>query len=51
MIPVVVGLEAAVVLFINVFSGLILQTELSEEEWYDNIESIILAATGVFSLL
>jgi hypothetical protein len=51
MIPVVVGLEAAVVLFISVFSGLILQTELSEEEWYDSIESIILAATGVFSLL
>jgi hypothetical protein len=51
MTPVVVGLEAAVVLFISIFSGLILQTELSEEEWYDSIESIILAATGVFSLL
>jgi hypothetical protein len=49
MMPVTVGLE--VVLFISVFTGLFLQTELSEEEWYDNIESIILAATGVFSLL
>lgn len=49
MMPVTVGLE--VVLFFSVFSGLFLQTELSEEEWYDNIESIILAATGVFSLL
>jgi hypothetical protein len=51
MTPAVVGLEAAAVLFINLFSGLILQTELSEEEWYDSIESIILAVTGVFSLL
>lgn len=49
MMPVTVGLE--VILFISVFTGLFLQTELSEEEWYDNIESIILAATGVFSLL
>jgi Na+/glutamate symporter len=49
MMPVTVGLE--VVLFFSVISGLFLQTELSEEEWYDNIESIILAATGVFSLL
>jgi Na+/glutamate symporter len=49
MMPVTVGLEA--VLFISVFTELFLQTELSEEEWYDNIESIILAATGVFSLL
>ena len=49
MMSVTVGLE--VVLFFSVFSGLFLQTELSEEEWYDNIESIILAATGVFSLL
>jgi hypothetical protein len=51
MTPVVVGFEAAVVLFISIFSGLFLQTELSEEEWYDSIESIILAVTGVFSLL
>jgi hypothetical protein len=51
MTSVVVGLEAAVVLFISIFSGLFLQTELSEEEWYDSIESIILAVTGVFSLL
>lgn len=49
MMTVTVGLE--VVLFISVFTGLFLQTELSEEEWYDNVESIILAATGVFSLL
>jgi hypothetical protein len=36
-----------------VFSGLFLQTDIAEgeEEWYDNIESIILAATGIFSLL
>jgi hypothetical protein len=33
------------------FSGLFLQTELFEEEWYESIESVILAATGVFSLL
>jgi hypothetical protein len=49
MMPVTVGLE--VILFFSVFSGLFLQTELSEEEWYDNVESIILAATGIFSLL
>jgi hypothetical protein len=49
MMPATVGLE--VVLFFSVFSELFLQTELSEEEWYDNLESIILAATGVFSLL
>src|SRR5687768_15613234 len=46
----VVGLEVAV-LYFSIFSGLFFQTELSEEEWYDSIESIILAATGVFSLL
>jgi hypothetical protein len=51
MTPVIVGLEAAVVLFISIFSGLFLQTELAEEEWYDSTESIILAVTGVFSLL
>jgi len=33
------------------FSGLFLQTELFEEEWYESIESVILAATGIFSLL
>jgi Na+/glutamate symporter len=49
MMPVTVGLE--VILFFSLFSGLLLQTELSEEEWYDNVESIILAATGIFSLL
>ena len=51
MTPLVAGLEATIVLFISMFSGLILQAELFEEEWYDSIESIILAATGVFSLL
>jgi Na+/glutamate symporter len=50
MMPVAVGLEA-VVLFFSVFSGLFLQTELPEEEWYDSLEGVILAATGVFSLL
>src|SRR5918912_3859339 len=49
MMSITVGLE--VILFFSVFSGLFLQTELFEEEWYDNIESIILAATGIFSLL
>jgi Na+/glutamate symporter len=48
--PVTVGLEV-ILLFFSIFSGFILQTELFEEEWYDSIESIILAATGVFSLL
>jgi hypothetical protein len=33
------------------FSGLFLQTELFEEEWYESIESVILAATGILSLL
>jgi hypothetical protein len=47
----VVGLEVVVVLFFSIFSGLLLQTELIEEEYFDSIESIILAATGVFSLL
>jgi hypothetical protein len=51
MTMLVAGLEATIVLFISMFSGLILQAELFEEEWYDSIESIILAATGVFSLL
>jgi hypothetical protein len=34
-----------------VFSGVILQTELLEDEWYDSIESIIQAVIGIFSLL
>jgi hypothetical protein len=51
MIFPVVGLEVVTVLYFSTFSGLLLQTELIEEEWYDGIESIILAATGVFSLL
>jgi hypothetical protein len=50
MVLPVIGLEAIVLFF--VFSGLFLQTELFKEEgWYDSIESIILAATGIFSLL
>jgi hypothetical protein len=46
---VAVGLESIVLSIF--FSGLFLQTELFEEEWYESIESVILAATGVFSLL
>jgi hypothetical protein len=34
-----------------VFSGVILQTELLEDEWYDSIESIIQAVIGIFYLL
>lgn len=50
MVLLVIGLEALALFF--VISGLFLQTELFKEEgWYDSIESIILAATGVFSLL
>jgi hypothetical protein len=50
MVLPVIGLEAIVLFF--VFSGLFLQTELFKEEgWYDSIESIILVATGIFSLL
>jgi hypothetical protein len=50
MVLLVIGLEAIALFF--VFSGLFLQTELFKEEgWYDSIESIILAATGIFSLL
>jgi Na+/glutamate symporter len=51
MIFPAVGLEVVIVLFFSIFSALFFQTELVEEEWYDSIESIILAATGVFSLL
>jgi hypothetical protein len=50
MVLLVIGLEALALFF--VISGLFLQTELFKEEgWYDSIESIILAATGIFSLL
>lgn len=38
-------------ILLTVLSGLFLQTGLSEDEWYDSIESAILAATGIFSLL
>jgi hypothetical protein len=44
------GLEVFTLFF--VFSGLFLQTDISEgEEWYDRIESLIQAAIGIFSLL
>jgi hypothetical protein len=45
----ITGLDI-VALFI-VLTGIFQQTELSEGEWYNSIESIILAAIGVFSLL
>jgi hypothetical protein len=46
------GLDAVTLsILFSVFSGLFLQTELFEEEWYESIESVILAATGIFSLL
>ena len=51
MIFPAVGFEVVIVLFFSIFSALFFQTELFEEEWYDSIESTILAATGVFSLL
>ncbi|MFZ0264159.1 MAG: hypothetical protein WBM37_14360 [Nitrososphaeraceae archaeon] len=38
-------------ILLTVFSGFFLQTGLSEEEWYDSLESAILATTGIFSLL
>jgi hypothetical protein len=38
-------------ILLTIFSGFFLQTGLSEEEWYDSIESAILATTGIFSLL
>ena len=44
------GLEVFTLFF--VFSGLFLQTDISEgEEWYDRIESVIQVAIGIFSLL
>jgi hypothetical protein len=47
-----VGFDAVTLsMLFSVFSGLFLQAELFEEEWYENIESVILAATGIFSLL
>ena len=38
-------------ILLTVFSGFFLQTGLSGEEWYDSLESAILATTGIFSLL
>jgi hypothetical protein len=50
MILVAVGLHAKALFFI--LSGVFLQTELFEgDNPYESIESIILAASGVFSLL
>ena len=47
-----VGLDAVTLsILFSVFSGVFLQTELFEEERYEGIESVILAATGIFSLL
>lgn len=43
------GFDVAALLI--VLTGIFQQTELSEGEWYDSIESIILAAIGIFSLL
>lgn len=46
------GLDPVTLLILlTIFSGFFLQTGLSEEEWYDSIESAILATTGIFSLL
>jgi DNA-binding transcriptional ArsR family regulator len=47
-----VGLEGiALSILFFLFSGIFLQTELIEEEWYDSIESVIQAVIGIFSLL
>ena len=52
MVPVAVGLDPVTLsILLTVFSGFFLQTGLSEEGWYNSIESVILAATGIFSLL
>ena len=52
MVPVAMGLDPVTLsILLTVFSGFFLQTGLSEEGWYDSIESAILAATGIFSLL
>ena len=52
MALVAIGLDPVTLsILLTVFSGLFLQTGLSEEEWYDSVESVILAATGIFSLL
>lgn len=52
MALVAVGLDPVTLsILLTVFTGLFLQSGLSEEGWYDNLESVILAATGIFSLL
>jgi hypothetical protein len=52
MALVTLGLDpVSISILFFVFSGPFLQTELFEEEWYEGIESVILAATGIFSLL
>jgi hypothetical protein len=43
------GLDMATLLIL--FTGIFQQTELSEGGWYDSLESVILAAIGIFSLL
>jgi hypothetical protein len=45
----ITGFDVAALLI--VLTGIIQQTELSEGGWYENLESIILAAIGIFSLL
>jgi hypothetical protein len=52
MALVAVGLDPVTLsIFLTVFTGLFLQSGLSEEGWYDSLEGVILAATGIFSLL
>jgi hypothetical protein len=52
MALVAIGLDPVTLsILLTVFTGLFLQSGLSEEGWYDSLESVILAATGIFSLL
>jgi hypothetical protein len=52
MAVVAVGLDPVTLsILLTVFTGLFFQSGLSEEGWYDSLESVILAATGIFSLL
>jgi len=43
------GLDIAALLII--LTSIFQQTELSEEVWYNSLESVIMAAIGIFSLL
>ena len=45
----ITGFDVAALLI--VLTGIVQQTELSEGGWYESLESIILAAIGIFSLL